>query len=403
MGSSKSTKSVANLHLLTDPKMLIVALVSFIGVFGNNAVAPVLPVLANEFGVSDARIGLIISLLTLPSLVFAPLSGILADMYGRRRVIVLALSIFGLAGGAIAFVTDFKMVLSLRLVQGIGFAALMALTITLLGDYYTGPEGSAAQGFRGSANGIGNIVVPALVGFLAEFAWQYPFLLFGLAVPIAVLVYYYLPETVDQSSDDTLSTEDLSEYIQDLRAEITDPNLSVLMFGGVPRFLVMYAILTFVPLYAVRVLGATPFEAGVVLGMRGFARVIIPPLSGSLLAVLSRKQSLILGLGVSTVATVMIPLVHSVVLVALAVGIYGIGDGIFSPVLKDTVTHIPADEHRAGVVSSMQIVKDLSKTTSPVLFGLLLTVSSFQTLFFVAAIVFIAYIVVLAVILKSGL
>ena len=69
---------------------------------------PVLPVLAADLRVDDARIGLAMAAYTAPAIVLAPLFGIIADLHGRRWMLIFGLALFGLArqrGGARAVVT----------------------------------------------------------------------------------------------------------------------------------------------------------------------------------------------------------------------------------------------------------------------------------------------------------
>src|SRR5262245_39869765 len=63
---------------------------------------PVLPVLADNLGVDESRIGLVMVAYTAPAIVLAPLFGIIADLHGRRWMLILGLALFALAGGAVA-------------------------------------------------------------------------------------------------------------------------------------------------------------------------------------------------------------------------------------------------------------------------------------------------------------
>src|SRR5688572_11949098 len=72
---------------------------------------PVLPVLAGDFGVEEARIGLAMAAFTAPGIVLAPLFGVLADLYGRRWILIFGLTLFALAGGAAALAPSYDWVL----------------------------------------------------------------------------------------------------------------------------------------------------------------------------------------------------------------------------------------------------------------------------------------------------
>lgn len=370
--------------LVSDPRLLSLTAISAVGTFGGNAVSPALPSLAAEFGVSDAAVGLVMTAFTLPQIALILVVGMLADTYGRRRILVPALLVFGLAGTAIAFVDGFAGVLWLRAVQGVVAGGIVPLTITMTGDIYEGATGSAAQGLRLSANGLSAIVVPAAAGLLAGVAWHYPFLLFAAAFPAAALGYRYLPETGPSRPGGRVLSE-VRGYVAALRAEVTDAGLGVLVVGGLFEGLAWYAILTFVPLFAVRTLDATAFAAGLAISMRGVARIGIAPFSGLLLTVLPRRLALAGAIAVAGLGTAAIALSPSVPLLWLFVLLFGVGDSLYTPIHRDALTDLATPERRAGVVNGMVVFRQAGATLSPVVFGLVLAVAGFDAVFLLAA------------------
>lgn len=398
-GSPESAEEPSYTSLLTDFRLLIILGISITGTMGPNVGSPALPAMANALAISDARVGLVMTAYTLPAMVFVPLTGAFADMYGRRTVILPSLVAFGLGGTAIAFVgsvtgpggivplTPFQAVLALRAVQGAGVAGFMSLTVTLLGDLYTGAAGTTAQGLRVGANGLGGIVLPVAAGALAGIGWNYPFLIYGLALVLAVVALAYLPETTEGIKDGTGIRETLLLYARSLRVEMSDLEMSVLISGGFARDLVRYAVITFVPLFAVRVLGASFTEAGAVLALRGAASIIVSPLAGEFTGRFNHRHALLIALGLSGGSVALLPASPSIVLLGGLVLVYSVGDAIFSPVIKDAVTDAASDEYRSGVVGGMQLLKYGAQTASPAVFGLVLAAAGFDVLFWAAAVI----------------
>ena len=128
---------------------------SLMGVMGVSLISPILPELRGVFEVSDARIGLVITVYTLPGVFLTPFIGLIADRIGRRRVIIPLLFIFGIGGAGIAFAQTFTEVLMLRFLQGIGASALVTLSVTLIGDFYEGAKQNAVMGLNSSTIGTG--------------------------------------------------------------------------------------------------------------------------------------------------------------------------------------------------------------------------------------------------------
>lgn len=103
--------------------------------------------------------------------------GLLADRYGRKPIIVASLILFGLAGSAIAFTTNFYIALGFRLVQAVGFGGLTSIFITSIGDIYTGSQEATTHGLRFTGSGMAQTILPLISGLTIAIAWNYPFLL----------------------------------------------------------------------------------------------------------------------------------------------------------------------------------------------------------------------------------
>lgn len=116
--------------ILRDTNYQLLLLTTTFPILGLGLVSPVIASMIAPLGTSPSNIGLLISFFTAPSVLAIPISGVLADRYGRKPVLVAALLFFGTGGVAIAATTDFRVVLALRLVQGVGFGGLVPIITT---------------------------------------------------------------------------------------------------------------------------------------------------------------------------------------------------------------------------------------------------------------------------------
>ena len=162
---------------------------------GVNFIQPALPAMTQAFGISDSALGLVMTVYTGPAIILAPLFGVVADLYGRRLLLAWGLVLFGLSGTAIAFAPTFGWVLALRAIQGIGFSAVIPLTIVLIGDLLEGDSEVGGQGLKVFLDRIGYLVFPPLGGILAAIAWFWPFALYLIVVPLGLMVLFWMPET----------------------------------------------------------------------------------------------------------------------------------------------------------------------------------------------------------------
>ncbi len=104
-------------------------------------------------------------------LVFAALLftwGVLGDRYGRKRVLVIGLAIFGLASAACAFATTPEMLIGLRALMGVGGAAVTPTTLAIITVVFPPHERGKAIGAWAGAVGAAVALGPVLGGLLLE-------------------------------------------------------------------------------------------------------------------------------------------------------------------------------------------------------------------------------------------
>ncbi|MFB6097071.1 MAG: MFS transporter [Haloferacaceae archaeon] len=380
-------------RLLTDPRLDAVVLLSAVGVFGNQAVPAILPSIGAGLGLPDARIGLVMTAFYLPTMVFVPITAIVSDIYGRRPVVLTSLLAFGLAGVAVLGAGSLEALLALRAIQGAALAGLTPLAVALLGDFFDGTTGTAAQGIRSSAHGIVIILAPAIAGVLAGLNWRYPFLLYGAAFPAFVLVYVYLPEGVRDRRNGDVGAR-LREYAGSIVEALRDRNMAVLIAGGFTLFFVRYGMLTTVPLLATRRLGASAAETGLALSALGVVRIVVAPLSGRFVARVSRRPAAAATTGVLAASLAALAVVPTLPAMVAAVALFGVGMALLNPLLNDTVTAIAPASERAGVVSSLHLFKNLATTVAPTAFTVALAATGFAVVFAAGAAVALVYVAV---------
>src|SRR5690606_34558505 len=113
--------------------ILLAGIASGVMTTGVQAIAPAIPAIRADFGLSAAQVGLITSVYLFPAMFSAMLAGILADRIGMRPVYTGCLVIFGLSGAAVMLAGDLTTLLALRLVQGAAFGAVLSLSVSIIG------------------------------------------------------------------------------------------------------------------------------------------------------------------------------------------------------------------------------------------------------------------------------
>jgi len=187
-------------------------------------------------------------------------AGILADRFGRLRVLLPGLFVFAVAGAACVFATSLPVLIGLRVVQGIGASTIGSINVTLIGDLFAGRQRTAAMGFNASVLSIGTAAYPAVGGALAMIAWSAPFALALLAIPVAILAARRLHEAPQGHK------ANLGDYFGDVWKIVMRREVLALFFASTSIFILLYgAYVTFLPFLMAGRFGASPLGIGLLM------------------------------------------------------------------------------------------------------------------------------------------
>ena len=133
-------------------------------------ILPALPALGAAFGIANQNDRqLVILVFTITFAVSQLFYGPLSDRFGRKPLIVFGLSLYLVGSVAALFVTNFNGLLAMRVVQGVGSAALQVVTLALVRDCFSGPAMGRVLTFIFTTFMLVPIIAPT-VGQQIEFA-----------------------------------------------------------------------------------------------------------------------------------------------------------------------------------------------------------------------------------------
>ncbi|MBS2537312.1 DHA2 family efflux MFS transporter permease subunit [Catenulispora sp. NF23] len=133
--------------------------------------------------------------------------GLLGDRFGRKRMLVIALTAFGVASGFCAFATSSGELIVWRAVLGVGAALLIPLSMSVLTVLFTPEERPRAMGIWATANMLGIPLGPILGGWLLDHYWWGSVFLINL--PVVVIALLAVMWLVPESSAETKPRIDL--------------------------------------------------------------------------------------------------------------------------------------------------------------------------------------------------
>jgi len=254
------------------------------------ATQPLLPLFAREFGASETAASLTVSATTLAIALVAPFTGLVADMVGRKRIIVGAMLALVLPTLALALSGSLEQLVFWRFLQGALLPPVFAVTVAYIGDELPPGEVAAVSGYYVAGSGFGGFFGRFFAGLVAEFAdWRGAFVALAvLTLACAAIVAAALPR-----ERRFVPAEGLAASLAMMRGHLANRRLlGTFVIGAVVLFSFV-AMFTYVNFY----LAAPPF--GLSSGGLGaiffvyLAAVAVTPFTGRLTQRLGRRRMIL--------------------------------------------------------------------------------------------------------------
>ena len=386
-----------------------VFLVVLIDLIGFGLVLPLLPFYAKEFAASAVVIGLLYSIYSVAQLIFSPVWGSWSDRIGRRPIMLLS------TGGAVIAYIMFGFAESLfvlflsRLVAGI-MGGNIATAQAYIADVTTSEDRAKGMGLIGAAFGIGFVLGPALASGLIHPAlqeWVASIGMTGMAEWMEIrrfglpgffaaflsfcsfmLVLFYLPETVDNSSESRVKNDRgtirPSVFMPGFWKKIMEQHKTsggsiLLLFSAM--FLLSFSqasLYSAFPLFAEAILDLTPEQVGMQFFYIGVIAVVV---QGGLIRLLSRWFSetglFFCGNILMTIGLGAIAFSQSVSVLTLFLGIMAFGHSLNLPTISSLISKEAGNSGYGAMMGLSQGLSGLGRAIGPTWGGLLYGVMVF--------------------------
>ena len=242
---------------------------------------PLVPVLKTEFGVSVDLIALSLTFHMLPFALLNLISGTISDQFHRPTVLTCGLGLS--TGGSVlaTFAPSLSVFYLSRIIQGIGSAFIMPITMALVADLTTPSQRGRVMGIYGMFIGMATTMGPLIGGYLAGIEWRIvPIVLatYSGLMTLLVRLGFMTTRTLQQSS----RTE--SQVTQQLRQSLQNRGVLAASIAG---FLLFFTFQGIQPLLADHLslppLATTQADIGVFLAVVGGVGILFSALSGSII------------------------------------------------------------------------------------------------------------------------
>ncbi|HZZ96684.1 MAG TPA: MFS transporter [Jatrophihabitantaceae bacterium] len=183
------SRSAVGLRSERGPVLLALMLATALVAIDSTIIATAVPSIVSNIG-GFAEFPWLFSIYLLAQAVTVPVYGKLADLFGRKPVMLLGISLFLLGSIMCGVAWNIGLLIAFRAVQGLGAGAVQPIAMTIVGDSYSLEERAKVQGYLASVWGISAVVGPTLGGVFSEYAsWRW---IFFINIPLCLLAGFMI-------------------------------------------------------------------------------------------------------------------------------------------------------------------------------------------------------------------
>ncbi len=404
---------------------------------------PVLPLFADSLGAAPETVGLIAAAATVVGILTSAPAGLLSDYVSRRKILLAAGFVFASAPFLYYAIHTPAQLAALRLYHGFATAIFGPVALALVADMFASQR-AERMGWFSSATLIGRFLAPLLGGVLiVSYDFRTVYLLCGIFGIIAFAFLILLSSEADKSALRNRpvnsvganlfarATQEEPKDIVRINSHLQNPNpirrlLDGLKWavslgrgenetaGGAKKrfewrtllretkdllangpliatslcdaalYFAFGAVETFFPLYAIKN-GMNAGEVGVLFSAQILTIAFSKPLMGRLSDRYGRKGSIIFGLVLGSVAVASVALVKQFVVIALVLIAFGLAMSILTASTAALAADLSSKGAHGSSMGLLSSIMDVGHASGPVVAGIIVAASGYETSFAVAA------------------
>ena len=171
----------------------------FMGSLDTGIIGPVLPSIEQSFNLTSRESSWIFTLFVIAFMIGSPVMAKFSDFYGRKKIFILDVVLFGVGSALIAFSMNIESIFLGRIIQGFGCGGIFPVGGAFIGDAFPLEERGKALGILGSVFGISAIGGPLVGAALIPYGWNWCFTInIPISIFLIIFAWYILPELEDE-------------------------------------------------------------------------------------------------------------------------------------------------------------------------------------------------------------
>jgi EmrB/QacA subfamily drug resistance transporter len=183
------TRASVGLRSERGPILLAVMLSIGLVAIDSTILATAVPAIVEDLG-GFTSFPWLFSIYLLAQAVSVPIYGKLADLYGRKPVMLVGIGLFVVGSLLCGVAWSMPALIFFRLVQGLGAGAVQPMGMTIVGDIYSMAERAKVQGYIASVWATASVIGPTLGGVFADYlSWRW---IFFVNLPLGLAAGYVM-------------------------------------------------------------------------------------------------------------------------------------------------------------------------------------------------------------------
>lgn len=343
---------------------------------------PALPLFIRSMGVPVSTVGFIAAASTVVGILVSLPAGILSDIIGRRRVILMAAFVFASAPFLYLFITEPWQLVLVRIYHGLATAILGPVAMAAVADTFVKGRGER-MGWYSSATMVGRFLAPFVGGFLIfgdNFMWVY--VADGIAGVLALLAAIRLPLATNTSGSAWKALkEQRGKYGREIGFIFRHGGILATSGIEAVQYFAYGTIETFLPIYLNEKLGYAAWEIGLLFTAQVLAATLTKPIMGRLSDRYGRIPLIVSGLALGGIATAALIVSSYYVVIMAVIAVFGLGLATVTASTSALVADLSRAEGRGGALGVLSSIMDVGHSSGPMVSGVLIGAFSYEPSF----------------------
>ena len=381
---------------------LLLCIMGGLAIFSSTmAKNPALPLFIRSMGVPISTVGFIAAASTVVGIIVSLPAGILSDIVGRRRVILIAAVVFATAPFLYLLITSPWQLVLVRIYHGLATAILGPVALAAVADTFETGRGER-MGWYSSATMVGRFLAPLVGGILIfgeDFRWVY--LADGFAGVLALVAAIRLPRaTTTSGSVREAFKRQRGKYGQEIAFIFRHPGILATSGIEAVQYFAFGCLETFLPIYLNEELGYPAWEIGLLFTAQILAATFTKPIMGRLSDRYGRIPMIVGGLALGGITIGIMVLSSNYLVIVVLIAIFGLGLATVTASTSALVADLSRAQGRGGAMGILSSIMDIGHSTGPIVAGALIGAYSYQTAFGIVGIGIVAVSLVFGFIMR---